>query len=70
MKKSELRKIIKEEINGIIQGRGLPIVRQIIKKMESSAGSPSSVTDRDNIIDLYTAVKALMQHAEDQQRDP
>ena len=66
MKKSELRKIIKEEINGIIQGRGL----QIIKKMESSAGSPSSVTDRDNIIDLYTAVKALMQHAEDQQRDP
>jgi len=66
MKKSELIKIIKEEINEVIQGRGLPVARKMIQKMESSKAG-QNYTDQHRIIDLYTAVKALVQHAEDQQ---
>ena len=65
MKKPELIKLIKEEINEIIQGRGLSVAKQIIQKMESP--KTAQYTDRDRIIDLYEAVKALVQHAEDQQ---
>ena len=65
MKKSELIKLIKEEINEIIQGRGLSVAKQIIQKMESP--KTAQYTDQDRIIDLYEAVKALVQHAEDQQ---
>ena len=64
MKKHTLQRILKEEVNKIIQGRGLSVAKQIIKKMETS--TPDR-TDQARIVDLYTAVKALVQHAEDQQ---